>query len=497
MMRPPRRCPRREPEPAPRHRAAGPVPVSTVLVRNAEVSGRPGRDVRVGATEILDVGGTLTRRRGEAVLDAAGGAVIPGLHDHHLHLRAVLAARQSADLSGAATPAAFDQALARAARAAPPGGWLRATGWSEPAAGQLDRHRLDALAGPVPVRVQHRSGAMWVLNSAALRQVGADGARLDGLERDAAGAPTGRLLRLDDWLRARLPPGPAGSGLRAGLGAWARQCARAGVTGFTDATPGLGQAEADEFGQLSEDGIIPQRLVLMAPPGLRAPAAAAVSLGPRKVILDDATLPGAPALAELIGQAHRGGSAVAVHCVTAEQLVVTVAALERAGTAGDRIEHAGVVPPGYPAELARLGLTVVTQPGFISDRGDDYLREVGAGEQAWLYPCASLIRAGVAVAGSTDAPFGPADPWRCIAAAVQRRTASGTVLGRAERVSAGRALRLFLGAPEDPGTPRTIAPGQPAGLCVLRAPLREVLARPAAEWVRAAVIGGQVIEAGA
>ena len=484
------------PSPAPRPGAAVPAPESTVLVQNAEVSGRPGRDIRVGSGQILAVGSGLARRPGEIVLDAAGGAVIPGLHDHHLHLRAAIAARQSVDLSGAAGPAAFDEMVAEAARAARPGRWLRATGWSEHTAGPLDRRRLDALAGRQPVRVQHRSGAMWVLNSAALAQVGADGAHLDGMERDDAGTPTGRLLRLDEWLRSRLPAGPGASALRAELGAYALQCARAGVTGFTDATPGISQAEVDEFGQLSAAGIIPQRLVLMAPAGLRQPPAAAVTLGPHKVILDDATLPDAAQLGALISQAHRGGSAVAVHCVTAEQLIVTVAALELAGPAGDRIEHASVVPPGYPAALARLGLTVVTQPGFISDRGDDYLREVPAAEQAWLYPCASLIRAGVAVAGSTDAPFGPADPWRCIAAAVHRRTPGGQVLGRLERISATRALRLFLGAADAPGRPRTVAPGQPPDLCVLRAPLRQVLASPAADCVRAAIIGGQVLEAG-
>jgi predicted amidohydrolase YtcJ len=483
-------------DPAPRRGAAAAAADSLVLVQNAEVNGRPGRDVRVGPGEILAVGSGLARRRGERVLDARGGAVIPGLHDHHLHLRAVVAARQSVDLSGAAGPAAFDALVATAAQEAGPGRWLRATGWSEHAGGQLDRYRLDALAGPRPVRVQHRSGAMWVLNSAALQQVGADDAELDGVERDDAGRPTGRLLRLDDWLRSRLPPGPGAGGLRADLAAYARECARAGVTGFTDATPGISQAEVDELGQLSAAGIIPQRLMLMAPAGLREPPAAAVTLGPQKLILDDATLPDAAELAAVISQAHRSGSAVAVHCVTAEQLIVTVAALERAGPAGDRIEHASVVPPGYPAELARLGLTVVTQPGFISDRGDDYRREVDAAEQPWLYPCATLIRAGVAVAGSTDAPFGPADPWRCIAAAVNRRTPGGHVLGRPERISAGRALRLFLGAADDPGRPRTVAPGQPADLCVLRAPLRQVLARPAADAVRAAIIAGQVLEAG-
>ena len=129
----------------------------------------------------------------------------------------------------------------------------------------------------------------------------------------------------------------------------------------------------------------------MAPPGLREPGTARVTLGPQKLILDDATLPTATELATTIACAHRAGTTVALHCVTAEQLLVSIAALEQAGPAGDRIEHAGIVPPGCAEQLARLGIAVVTNPGFIADRGDDYLREVPAAEQDWLYPCASLI----------------------------------------------------------------------------------------------------------
>jgi predicted amidohydrolase YtcJ len=477
----------------------------TLVVVNAEVSGRPGLGIRVSREEILEVGAGLSPRRGEAVLDAGGGAVIPGLHDHHVHLRGLLAARLSADVSAAADPAAFDRMVAAAAAAVGRGRWLRATGWSETSAGPLDRHRLDALTGAVPVRVQHRSGAMWVLNSAALRQVGGDDRGADGtdtggidtggIERDDRGVPTGRLLRMDGWLRDRLPSALPADWLGEGLADYGRRCALLGLTGFTDATPGRDQADVDAFGKLSADGSFPQRLLLMAPPGLRPPPTGRVTLGPRKVILDDAALPDVAELAALAAQAHRRGSALAVHCVTAEQLIVAVAAFEQAGVAGDRIEHASVVPPGYAARLARLGLTVVTQPGFISVRGDDYLCEVPAPEQAWLYPCATLARAGTVVAAGTDAPFGPADPWRCVAAAVARRTPAGRVLGPTERLSPVRALRLFLTAPDDPGRLRHVRPGQPGDLCVLRTPLRPFLARPTADGVRAGIIGAQVFEA--
>jgi predicted amidohydrolase YtcJ len=475
----------------------------SVLVRNAEVGGGGAVDIRVGPERIEEVGLGLAGRPGDEVVDADGGAAIPGLHDHHVHLRAVVAARGSADVSAARDAVAFDRLIRAAARGARAGRWLRVTGWHEHKAGELDRGRLDALAGPVPVRVQHRSGAMWVLNSAALDAVGAADCPLDGVERDRDGAVTGRLLRMDAWLGARLAAigaGDSGAGFADGLAAYAAECARSGITGFTDATPDRDQADVDEFCRLAAAGTFAQRLTLMAPPGLTLPGAGRVGLGPMKIVLDDATLPAAPELAAQITGTHQRRGSVAVHCVTAEQLVVAVAAFQQAAPApagqADRIEHAAIVPPGYAGALARLGLTVVTQPGFIPDRGDDYRQHVPATEQNWLYPCASLLRAGVAVAAGSDAPFGPADPWLGIAAATTRRTTAGAVLGAGEKVSAAKALALYLAAPGDPRQRRIIAPGQPAEICLLSDPLQHVLTDPQRAQVRATIIAGRVLPAG-
>ncbi len=101
----------------------------TVLIRNAEVDGRGGTDVRVGPDRIEEVGPQLDPSvPASRCIDAAGGAVIPGLHDHHVHLRAVVAARRSVDASTAVDPAAFDQLITSAATAATGSGWLRVTG---------------------------------------------------------------------------------------------------------------------------------------------------------------------------------------------------------------------------------------------------------------------------------------------------------------------------------------------------------------------------------
>jgi predicted amidohydrolase YtcJ len=485
--------------------------MSGLLIRNVAVRGRAGLDVRVGRHAVIAVGRALPPEPGDTVFDGRGGALIPGLHDHHVHLRAAVAARESVDVSRVSSPAGFDRLVARAAREAAAAAaadrrepaWVRVIGWHEPATGPLTRTRLDAVTGQVPVRVQHRGGAMWVLNSAALDRVGAASCDLPGVERDERGEPTGRLLRLDAWLRTRLPDRRPAE-FAAGLGRYAADCGRVGIAGWTDATPDRDQADVADFAGLADAGVFSQRLVLMAPayraPAVPPPGASLVTLGPVKVMLDDFTLPSPAELAGVIARAHATGAAVAVHCVTAGQLVVTVAAVAQAApadqekTGPDRIEHAGVVPPGYAAELARLGLAVVTQPGFIADRGDTYRREVDPPEHDWLYPAASLLRAGVTVAAGTDTPFGPGDPWRCIAAAVTRQAPDGEPLGPAECVSPRAALRMFLADPRDLRATRSVAPGQPADLCLLHCPLTEALTAPAATSVHAVITSGQLRE---
>jgi predicted amidohydrolase YtcJ len=90
---------------------------------------------------------------------------------------------------------------------------------------------------------------------------------------------------------------------------------------------------------------------------------------------------------------------------------------------------------------------------------------IGAGGFGQVYPCRSLLAAGVPVAASLDAPFGPFDPWLAMNTAITRRTASGAIAGADERVDARRALTLYLGTASAPGRPRRVAVGEPGDLC--------------------------------
>ncbi|MFZ1176788.1 MAG: amidohydrolase family protein, partial [Mycobacterium sp.] len=199
-------------------------------------------------------------------------------------------------------------------------------------------------------------------------------------------------------------------------------------------------------------------------------------------------------LTEWISGQHAEGRPVAVHCVTAVQLVATIAALRAAGSHPlDRIEHAAVVPDDNLADLAEVGVTVVTQPNFVAERGDQYLAEVPAAEHGQLWRVASLLNAMVPVALSTDMPFGHGDPWTAMRAAVYRTTVSGRVLNANECVSAREALTMFLGRSDQPGRARTVETGQPGDLCVLTEPPATALAELDAGMVAATIIGGELV----
>lgn len=458
----------------------------SLLIRDAEVDD-VRCDVRIGRGRVLEIGAGLRPLGVESeVIDAAGGALIPGLTDHHIHLFAAAADRASTDCGPARirTPAELAEAL----RSAVPNehGWVRGVRYHESVAGPLDMERLDELRADVAVRVQHRSGALWMLNSLAAGAVGLDRAHHPGIERNSEGLATGRLWRADEWLRSRLPSEKPPS-----LRRLAQLLAGYGITAVTDATPDLTPGAVEAITSAMAVGDLPQHVQLLgAPLDIARPSGRGPITGPWKIVLADSGLPTFDELAGVVNEAHRIGRPVAVHTVTRESLVLLLAALEETGAlAGDRLEHAALVPAELIPSIRRLGLRVVTQPGFITDRGDDYLREVPAADHGDLYRCESLRTAGIPLALSSDAPYGPLDPWAVMSAATTRRTQAGDILNRRERIDPRQALAGYLSPAHKPGAPpQRVRPGAPADLVLLHAPMREVLTCLDADLVRQCII---------
>ena len=406
-----------------------PAPPEVTHLLDCEVERDDGERLRVdvrcegGRVAAIEPRGTLRDARDAGpVVEGAGGALLPALHDHHLHLMALAATRRSVDCARAGIR---DEAALRAAIANAAGEQVRVVGYHESIAGELDRNRLDALGDARPLRVQHRTGAMWIWSGAALAASGLAGALPsdvpEGAERDAHGQATGRFFRLDDWLARRFAAGVAApDDPAADVAATSCELAACGVAGLTDATPRNDAAVAALFADWQRSGALLQRVRLMGGPELAKvtpPGASWLAIGERKLVLDEPALPELDAFAAEIARAHGDGRCVAIHCVTRAEIVLAAGALAEAGVRpGDRIEHASIAPPDVVEWLASLGVAVVTQPGFVAARGDDYLRDVEERDREWLYRCDGFDRGGVPLGGGTDAPYGDADPWQAIRA---------------------------------------------------------------------------------
>ena len=444
------------------------------LIKNATLLDHDGSvDVRFERT-VIELG-NLSPRAGERVVNAGGNLLLPGLHDHHIHLAALNAGRHSVDLSEFTNPglATLERVIAPFA-----GNWVRGIGFDESVWGRLDINDLDSISSG-PVRLQHRSGKMWLLNSAALHALQIEPGVHAGVEVDESGSLTGRLFRMDDWLRQRL--GTTSLDLTSTVS----ELVSHGITSVTDTSYTNDEAQA----ALLRASAGPMKVRVMGDES--------VAGGELKVMLDEDALPDLEALVARIRRGHEAGRGVAFHCVTRIELLFALEALRVAGgqsQCGDRIEHGGLIGEDAIERLLELDLPVITQPGFIRDRGDRFAAELSPEDLPDLYRFRSLASAGIRVVASSDAPYGPDNPWQVVDAAMKRTTASGRVLGEGETVDLRAALKGYLTPAAKPGGEiRTVRAGEAADLVMLAAGVRELENAPAETRVHTTWIDGNSV----
>lgn len=440
-----------------------------MLIRHADLAiGR--RDLRIAGGRVAQIAPHLPPRPDEQVIDALGNAVIPGLHDHHIHLYSLAAAMESLDCGPPLDAGRLAAALRGAAANAV--GWIRGVGYHESVAGDIDRDWLDAHVPDAPVRIQHRSGRLWMFNSCALDLLTRGGGAAHPIET-VDGRMTGRLFDGDAWLRARR------ASQRPDLRTVSALLARYGIVGVTDAGHGNGHGDFIAMQEAQRCGALTQAVHMLGNHELDAvDGGTSLRAGCFKIHLHDHDLPSPETLRATVERAHDAGRGVAVHCVTNADLIVALSAIEAAGPNGlDRIEHAAMVPPDVVDWIAALGLAVVTQPHFIAERGDSYRQTIADQQWPWMYRVNTLLKAGIAVAGGSDAAYGRPDPWASMHAAVHRRTSSGAVIGEGERIDPDTALALFTSPAESPGRAHhRLAAGDIADLCLLDRPRLSAMA---------------------
>ena len=430
--------------------------------------------VAILGDQIAAVGSTdeilAFKKPGTQVTDCQSLPLIPGLNDAHCHILATASSLSGLDCSPRTigTMAELLSAVSRQAQELHRSQWIRGYGL-EPASLKEKRYpnrwELDSAAPVNPVRLEHSNGHAAVLNSRALEAAGIDPYTPDPMEgvidrEPATGEPTGLLLEMGLYLRERLGSTRAVESLENDVSSLNKKLLSYGVTSVQDAGPYNGIGQWETFESLVSREKFGPRITMMA--GLHkldefvaaglgwAAGDYRLRLGHAKLMLGLTTgslFPAPLDLRHLADSALAAGFPFAAHVIEREVLEAVLdlpqLGLPPAGGSPvspqqrveppiprNRIEHCAECPPMLMDKLAGTGATVVTQPGFIYWRGDNYLERVDPTLLPHLYDTAGLFNRNIPMAFGSDAPVIEPSPWPGIFSAVTSRTATGAVLHR-------------------------------------------------------------------
>ena len=440
-----------------------------------------GSAVRIRSGRVVAVEGPDAKAAAATVVDLAGGTLLPGFIDAHMH--PVFAGDQlrRCDLSGAVTQDAYLRIIRDYIDRNPGDGWVTGGGWSMEAfpGGVPTAAPLDEIAPDRPVYLPNRDGhGAWV-NSKAMQLAGVTRDSLnpaDGrIERDANGDPVGMLQEGAANLVSRLLPElteedrdealrlaqdyllslgitgwqdaivgrshKSGDPVPAYLRAAERGMLRASVVGalWWDRHRGMDQiAELIEQRDLAPEGRFRATSVKMMLDGVAENHTAAM-LEPYQDghgcdtdvrgldFIDPAELP------RFVTALDREGFQVHFHALgdrAVRNALDAVAAARAANSDGQRhhLAHLQVVHPDDIGRFNELGATANIQALWAAHEPQmDELTIPFLGERrsAWQYPFRSLHDAGAALCGGSDWPVSSPNPLSAAHVAVNRIVPDG------------------------------------------------------------------------
>lgn len=351
---------------------------------------------------------------------------------------------------------------------------------------------LDHVSASRRIAVIHASFHILNANSALLSAAGIDrftGA--DGVVKGPDGSPSGELREfaamfpvfrvLDNAFFA------AGDG-EEGIRNFGRTAVNSGVTTATDLINGLTDEGVATLKRVTSGDDFPLRIV-PAFKGFDVDPARGVELvrkrqletgerlrfGPVKLVLDGSIQGftarvrwpgyhnGSPngqwvmppgEVADVVLAYHRAGLQLHIHTNGDEATDVALDAIERALALHPRwdhrhtLQHVQLADASQFRRMAALGVCANLFANHLYYWGDiHYARTVGPDRARRMNATGTAKREGVRYAIHSDAPITPLAPLFTAWCAVNRRTASGRILGESERIEAGEALRaITLGA---------------------------------------------------
>jgi len=436
---------------------------------------------------------------GTNVTDVGGALVLPGMIDAHNHLLMTGQILQQVQLYDCRSISDIQRKVAEAVAGAEPGAWIVGRGWDESLLAEgrhPNRHDLDDVAGDHPV-VVHRVWNRLVANSRAMAIAGISRQTPDpdpdqpyagGFERDDEGNPTGLFRDRAKEMITRAIPDPTLAELIAAIGTACREYNQLGIVAVSE--PGLAPVQMRAFqeaarlgvltvrtamsiagwgfGAASEDTRIRDRLaemgitggfgddllwingVKLMPDGGVGDRTARMYDG----YVDEPTNHGAwtvppDDLIQHIRWSHDNGFVMDIHTCGDEAQEICVNAFAEAQTTNPqphlrhRVHHA-YLPTARTLDLmAEHQIAAAVSNPFLWSLGESYRLAIGDERAGRMMPMRTYLDRGVPLAGSSDSPVATHNPWIGLAAAIDRTTVKGTLLGKDQCLTPDEALAMY------------------------------------------------------
>jgi len=407
------------------------------------------------------------------IVDLKGKTVVPGFIDSHAHLISLGHPFPWLDLRYVSSIKEIQRRLKAKVQETGKGKWILGRGWDQDRLEEKrfpNRWDLDKVSPDNPVFLNRVCGHVAVANSKALRIAKIDKERAASLgefiDTDLKnGEPTGLVReKAVDLLSNQLELSEENL-----VKACKKACSEAAKAGLTSVT--CITCEPEEIyalQKLRKQGKLPLRVYVVVPiecldnfkdeqlndPFLKLRCVKIFtdgSLGARTAALakpytDDSSTKGilnyTPSQLEtLLKQADQAGFQIAVHAIGDKAVEETLNAFKdtlsrkRIAENRHRIEHAAVLNPSLIKQMKSLGVLVCVQPHFIVS--DFWVpQRLGSERARWTYAFKSLIKQGIRLAASSDAPVEPLSPLLGVWAAVNRQASE-------ERLSVEEVLRTY------------------------------------------------------
>lgn len=407
------------------------------------------------------------------IMKLSGESVLPGVTDGHIHLATWAKQRALLDLSAAGSLAEALSMVRKEAEKLSPDRWVRGWGYNDsrwPEGRSITREDLDGLGIPNPVLLQRICTHINIADSKALAL-----SKLvseTGILEERDGIPALEAMERNVFSREAVK-----KALKEAL----FELASLGVTcAHPCGADDYGMEEdLSLYGELRDGGALPLRIFTYhdrhAHPSLPS------GLGDGRVhyqglkIYLDGSLGGRTAalsapysddrgeegrlnwtdgkVLRLLREARTRGVQTMLHAIgdrALDQALRCVGQIdEEMGKAPlpDRINHVMLARPEQRRRLAELGVFCDIQPAFVPSDMNMAESRLGSERLPWAYSWKSLLREGLVMAASSDAPVESVNPWQSVGHLMSREGPGGVVFRPEERLTLEEALPLFTSNP--------------------------------------------------